>query len=244
MKMQKLNSKQMPQVIGLSVLTVGVLGYVAYSFVANSGPPHKPAGPATAAVPVTPVAAPQMATANGPGLGTPAGPAVPGQYNPDPFRPAVKTPAPVNVTPPPAKVTVRPSRPKSLGSHGPRWVGIPLPAVAALGSGSGPAGPGGPGAPVVPAGPVRPEVTVTGVIVGESGQDMALVTVGMERRVLQVGDLVGNDYRVKRISMAGMLLANGKDRYMVVQGAHHEGAGKQPGAPVAAPTPPAAPRPS
>ena len=208
MKLQKMDSKQVAQVVVLGLLSAGVLGYAALQFLgsgsrpANASAAQAPGLEQAAAAPGAPGAdgspAPEPAA---PGKGVaPAGLGTTGAgYNPDPFRSPVE---PKVQGPPPAP--------------GPRvqrdlWPGNP---------GSLP-NPGGevPGGPVLPGGPIepavqRPTLAVTGIIDVEGGTDMALVEVGSASRIVQVGDLV-DTYKVKKIDMSGLVLVNGKDRYFV-----------------------------
>ncbi|HEU4752768.1 MAG TPA: hypothetical protein VFU47_06635 [Armatimonadota bacterium] len=236
MKFQKIDSKQMPQVIVLGVLTAGVLGYGAFSFLSGSSPNKAqaanidpatgqlkaPAGgdPTPAASPQPAQAAqpdgakPQMAQGGAPGLGV-------GGVNPDPFRPTVGSS--------PSGAPVAGPKPPAAGSPAP---GPRLPSVDAGSPGPAvePAGPSG--VPVEtapePQKPARPALTVTGVLDVDKGDDMALVQVGPEQRIVQVGDKLPNDYRVKRIALDGVLLVHSgdqsflPDRYFVPTGGNNQ----------------------
>lgn len=202
MKFQKIDQKQVPQVAALSVLCVAVLGYGAYSFLSG-----RPSGsPAAAAAPSAELAQPAPTPTRVASTGSPA-PAVSGQYNSDPFRPAIKVqqgqPAPRSQAQPTPDFRPEP-RPLDWPGEAP-----PREFPGAL----------DPDRPVAPPAPERPAVVVTGVIDAREGVDMALVQLGTDRRIVQVGDVLGNNYRVKRIGLDGVLLVNGKDRFFVGLGA-------------------------
>ena len=160
---------------------------------------------------------PTVAGAQAPGQ--PAAPgavlSLPGGYNPDPFQgPAAKA------LPAPPKATPTPSDP--AGDLKPRGPGaLPNP------GGFGPLLPSGPGTPgpQAPVEPTRPTVAVTGIIDVEGGTDMALVEMGQNQRIVQVGDML-DTYKVKKIDMSGLVLVNGKDRYFVALASSDTEAGK------------------
>jgi hypothetical protein len=224
MKFQKLDSKQMPQVIVLGVLCAGALTWGGYNLVTGLSPSKAAAAPPDRKTPVEtttvePVSAQdtdvQVAQA-----AAGAGGLLPGNYfNPDPFRPAIKLDRTVKAAPPkpaaaPAPVGPEPNDP---------WGGPTLPVP---GRGAGGLGPQEPEQPAEPPAPERPQLNVTGIIDVDRGPDMALAEIGAETRILQVGDKIGNDYRVKRIGLDGVLLVHSQDRYFVALGNNAEtGAG-------------------
>lgn len=207
MKFQKIDQKQVPQVAALSVLCLAVLGYGGYSFFSG-----RPAGtPAAAASPARDTEKRALDATRTAPKAAPS-PVVAGLYNSDPFRPAIKMPQPPpqkgSSTPAPREFQPAPAGPLDWpGGEGPR------------------AFPGPPKIekPAVPAAPERPAVVVTGVIDSQDGVDMALVQLGTDRRIIQVGDMLANNYRVKRIGMDGVLLVNGADRFFVGLGAKPNG---------------------
>jgi hypothetical protein len=75
-------------------------------------------------------------------------------------------------------------------------------------------------------GPDRPAVALTGVLDTEGAPGMALLMVDTERRVVQVGDVLPKNYRVKKISQNGIELVNGRDRYFVALGVSDKNAKK------------------
>jgi hypothetical protein len=219
MKFQKLDPKQMPQVIALGVISLGAVGYAGFTFL-SAKPPKKHKAPIQNAQAENPPVTPPDAEGGPTDPTQPGVPPPPGQYNPDPFRPQVKLE--------PDK-PAKPGRSRDPGPRGggvepdrggPDWPGEALPADP---RGPSPEGPAGgtrpvPSQPVQPAGPQRPELFVTGIIDAEDGADMALVELDQKHRIIQVGDVVGNNYRVVRIGMEGVLLQNGTDRYFVALG--------------------------
>jgi hypothetical protein len=70
----------------------------------------------------------------------------------------------------------------------------------------------------LPLGPERPEVRVTGTSVTE-GLNLAILEVGPEHRVVQVGDVVSKGYRVKKIQLQGVVFGKDKDRFFQGVGA-------------------------
>lgn len=233
-KLEKLDQKQMPQVIVLGVLCVGVVGYGVMQAFGGEQKPAKPAGEAAAAGAAT-AAAPDSPDAESGVQITQAGAAglqLPGTFNPDPFRPLASGKAVAKSAPAPPPAAPAPTRMAKLPKW-PTFQGLP-----SLG-GEGGLPPAQPSVitPAPPPGPVRPAVVLTGVIDVDDGDDMALAVLdGKDRRILQVGDVVANNYRVKKIAMDGILLINGTDKYFVTLGKQDEAAAA---APIdTAPTPP------
>jgi hypothetical protein len=229
MKMQKLDSKQVPQVIALSVISVGVFGYAVFTF-AGSGPKPSPSKSAakssTSATASTPetgassaessVAGTRMALSVAEAGGDPAHPAggspeaapginLPGQYNPDPFKATMKPEPPVKavqVTPKPAPAPVKPKPAPQLPD-----ASLKGPATTLI----------NPIAPP-PAAPERPAVRVTGTSVTD-GMNLAILEIGPEHRVVQVGDVVSKGYRVKKIQLQGVVFVKDKDHFFQGVGA-------------------------
>lgn len=224
-KMQKLDSKQVPQVIILGVISVGVLGYAAMTFFGGTNPTPvagtkteartqlaKATSEGTAATSPTDPAVGAPALGNVPGLNAP-GLQLPGQYNPDPFRAGAEEKKPGTPKPaaPKAEVKVAQAAPRP-GPSLPSVDEFPgmrrfqgLPSVA-------------PPAPPVKTGPTRPTLSVTGIISAEDGKDMALIEMGSDHRIIQQGDMLPNRYRVTHIAADGVMLVNGSDRYFVALG--------------------------
>lgn len=230
MKMQKLDPKQVPQVIALGVVSVGVFGYAVFTF-AGSGPKPDTAAAATKKdAASTSTASTSGSTTTGTttaetkmalsvaeagtdptqsGAATPNGaPGInlPGQYNPDPFKSAAKpevAPKAVEVTPKPAPVKTQIKAPSLPDASGKGGLTPPVTLVTP---------------PPVPAGPERPEVRVTGTSVVD-GLNLAIVEIGPEHRVVQVGDVVSKGYRVKKIQLQGVVFAKEKDHFFQGVGA-------------------------
>jgi len=219
-KFQKMDSKQTSQAIVLGVLCIGVVGYGGYSLMAGDGTTGTPAAAAVKeGTPDAEAPAPEPGPEAGAVVAQKA-PSLPGQYNPDPFRPAVKptgtgTPAVRAVTPAPVKVAPAPA---PAPARGPAPTLPPVVEARA----SVQAAEVKEEKPAPPPPPVRPEVAVNGIIDAEGGKDMALAEVGEKSRILRVGDVLPNNYRVKRIGMDGVLLVHARDRYFVELGAKEE----------------------
>jgi hypothetical protein len=236
-KFQKMDQKQGPQVIILVVVAVGVFGWVGFSAINGAAPPKKqptktaegsepvrvaqaPAnvlnggGPGSPATGTAAVTAAEGAATSGAALPSPipGGAPLPGIYSADPFR---------SLVPAQSKTQPAPSAPHRASSGANRRMAISklfggLPNV-------GDAFPGLAGGdvtkPAPPAPPARPELELTGVIDAEKGgTDMALVTIDQQQRILQVGDVLPNNYHVAKIALDGVLLVSGKDRFFVALG--------------------------
>jgi len=225
-KFEKMDSKQLPQVIALGVITLGVLGY---GVVQAMGPGDKKPAEAPAAATA---AAGDDAEEQKPGeagsdvqitqAGAPAM-QLPGTFNPDPFRPlrGAKV-APMPAPAPAPRAAAKPVRTASALRWPSSFDNVPS---------LSPSGQAKPETlvPAAPPAPVRPMMLVTGIIDVEDGDDMALIVLdGRDRRILQVGDVVANNYRVKKIAMDGVMLVNGTDKYFVSIGKKDEAASAAP----------------
>jgi hypothetical protein len=214
----KPESKQGKQIILLSVLGVAFVGAAIYNFAgALSQPAAAPPPPAevqTASAPeeATPAASP--VEIGKPDVTVPALPLSP-VSNADPFKPAVSSPKPSSGGPV-TSVAIKPL---------PRVAPEPKVKVVDVAPSAAPApAPAAPEVKIAPPPPPRPTLAVTGIIDSQGGTDMALVTIGTESRILQLGDTLPGNYRVKRIAMDGVLLVSGTDRYFVALGNKVEGA--------------------
>jgi hypothetical protein len=208
MKVEKLDPKQVPQVIILGVVSLGVLGYAGYS-IAFGGPkrpaPTGDAATSTVSSPAPTVAA-TSAAVDGAEVKVAKGGApeltLPSQFNPDPFKSSAKTPPVMHV--PAVGVTSKPVA-KATALQG------SAPVIPGVGKGSllvpAPAPPF-----VPPPKPEKPDVRVTGTSMVD-GMNLALLEVGQDHRVVQVGDLVAKGYRVKKINLDGVLFANKKESF-------------------------------
>ena len=250
MKFQKLDSKQTPQVVILVVLVIGVFGWAGYSAISGAAPPKKKptvaadtatvqvakapsdvstpvdgaaGGPADAAQATGAAAAAESAATSGAPLPPPipGGAPLPSVYSADPFRSLVPDSGKATVRTAPKEGTPRTNRRLALNKM------LRLPGADGVYPGSGPEGEASRPAP--PPLPERPELELTGVIDAEKGgTDMALVTIDDQQRILQVGDVLPNNYRVAKIRLDGVLLVSGKDRFFVALGKKTEPAVAKP----------------
>jgi len=212
MKVDKLDSKQVPQVIVLGVLTVGVLGYAVFS-IAFGGPKRTPPSPESTAAGASSPAAASGAAANAAETGAPVSVTankapeltLPSQFNPDPFKTSAKAVGVVS-TPPVASV------PKPAATASAIRGGVSLPDVYTQRAMGGGAPPPTTTAVVPTPKPAKPEVLVTGTSM-VSGMNLAILEVGQDHRVVQVGDLVADGYRVKKIQLDGVMFANKKESF-------------------------------
>lgn len=257
--MQKLDKKQMPQFVGLCVLSTGVFGYFGVRMVTPS-----PAAAATRPVPkmVVPVTVTATAPAAGRAAGSaavpaeavaPAPPPAPGMRDPflvgytDPK--SVKAAAPAVFTaPPPGPAAGTPVANAQIHEQ---VASLPPAPVSGL------MVPGFPAAPPLPAAaptlppsqkimplpappPAPPKWTVTGLLQSEAG-GVAILRDGDSRRFVRVGDFVDGLFRVANVTRSSVVLRHGKTFYTLPLSAAVE----QPGAKaVAAPAPAAAPMPA
>lgn len=215
MKIDKLDPKETPKVIAIGVLGVGLFGYVLMTMLAETPPPPPPKKEddkkgqiAENQNPIPNIVLPPI-------------------YRPDPFQ----KPAGLVLTPPLDQTAQSaPPGPRPGGNQQtlnrirnriamdepgswnttfplPRPGFPPAPALDPQNAGIPVATPQEPQ-------PIRPTVWVTGVIT-ISGEETALVDVGEERKILRVGDVVGNDYKVRQIARNGVFFVNGKDTFFV-----------------------------
>jgi len=222
MKLQKLESKQVPQVIGLGVLVVAALGWAGFQYLSTPAPKPTPKDLKSVQAQADPATQPPDGQKQ-PDL------VLPGQYNPDPFKPAVQ---PDSQRPAPTTTVVKSVKPHGgveTAQVGPTYTGDVLPPI---GPGVGPQGGGvepplKPAVPPPPPLPTPPDVAVTGIIDAPDGKDMALVELSSDHRIVQEGDLVANNFRVKAIKPNGLVLVNGKVRVFVGLGNKKEEAAKR-----------------
>jgi len=220
MKLEKLDQKQLPQVIILGVLSVGVLGYAGYGIMFG-GPQRAPQAAQSAS------SSSRSSASLSPGASdtvdgsnvqvaqniTPEIP-LPSQFNPDPFqspsKPTEKKAPRVEVSPKPAPAP----------APAPSFVGRP----PVMPDASRPLLSGGVVTPVPvtpPPPPEKPDVRVTGTSVVD-GMSLAILEVGQDHRVVQVGDLVAKGYRVKKIQLEGVLFASKRDSFFRPVGGKEE----------------------
>lgn len=199
-------TKETKQLIAVGGLTLIFVGYLGFQLM-GSGSKPPPAPPKQAA-----------AAAGAPGQPTALDPqtqvlisSLPPAYNPDPFRPHIRPAGERRPTAPPLRPTPQPERERYSGPQ------LDWPGRVNVRPGPG----GGPQAnpdrvkPEPPPPPDRPQVTVSGIIDSHSGNDMAVIAVGADTRLVTVGDQVDKGYSVASIGLDGIWLVNGKDRFFV-----------------------------
>lgn len=228
MKIQKLEKKQIPQVIGLGVLAVVLLSVAGFQLLgarAGRDAQAQPADPKGDRVAVA------SAGQDRPGQGD-ARFVLPPLYHPDPFAaggtPTAETPAETpaeheheSASANAGNDTTIPSPPADLFPGG--IAGLLPGGITGLFGMEPPPANGTPTPLPEPAGPQRPLLKLTGVIDGSPS--LALVELpDNDRRILQVDDVLPNDYRVELIQMAGVTLIHkdGEDRWFVPVGYDHE----------------------
>jgi len=228
--MGKLNKKQIPQVILLAMLAVGLFGRFAYCML-------KPT-PAAARTQVATTTVP-AATVHGTGfalaaLDPTAPPPTPGMR--DPFVPGMADELALEAYQKSLHTSsqVAPQHQKSMQWN--RVVEPPVPYVPPLpGGNSDPASDGRTlsalpvGRPTeLPATPAAPQWTVTGVLDGDNGQ-MAILRNGDARRIVHEGDMVDDGFRVVSVTRGHVTLGHGRETYSLPLG----GAKIAPAAPAA-----------
>ncbi len=205
MKFQKLDAKQVPQIVVLSVLVVGVLGYAGFSFMGSTPSPANADAPKDERQVSVEGAA---ATAEGQGAGAttilPAGtPGAP--FNPDPFKPGAGSEKPNRFDPNPKPVVKVQEKPNRFGTG----TFTPIPPAEKEQPKEKEEKP-------KPIPPERPELLVTGIIDAEDGDNMALVSVGQDRHVIRVGDVLvasARAFKVNKIGMNGITLTKSKEKW-------------------------------
>ncbi len=262
--MQKLDKKQMPQFVGLCVLSTGVFGYFGLRMVtpspaaAATRPALKPIVPAEAAA-VVPASTPASTPA---GAEAAAPPPTPGMR--DPFQvgyhdPKAAPAAPPAFTPPPPPGGPVPAAGPQVASAQIHEVapapvsGLTMPGFASV-----------PPAPPLPVGvsalppqkiapmpapaPAPPKWTVTGLLQGEDGGGMAVLRDGESRCIVHVGDFVDGLFRVTAVTRSSVVLRHGAAFYTLSLGTKAEEKAPAPvpatapaivPAPVSLPAPPA-----
>ncbi len=258
--MQKLDKKQIPQFVGLCVLSTGTFAYFGVRMVTPS-----PAAAATRPVlkPSEPAADPSAKTAAAPagtGAGTGADAAADGAAPPP--APGMRDPFVVGYTDPKAAPAAAAPMAFATPPHGPapaarmadaqiheQVSGLPPAPVSGL------TVPGFPAAPPLPAAapalppsqkimplpappPAPPKWSVTGLLQGEDGGGVAILRDGDSRRIVHVGDFVDGVFRVTRVTRSAVVLRHGKTVYTLSLGTKSE-APTAPAAPMAPVVPPA-----
>ncbi len=254
--MQKLDKKQIPQFVGLCVLSGGMFGYFALRMItpspaaAATRPTLKPVIPTDGSAAVKAAPGSDSTTAE---VIAAAPPPTPGMR--DPFlvgyhetKATPKSAAPPAFTAPPqgGHDTLSGSQMASAQIHE-----IPPAPV----SGIAPPGltvPGFPSAPPLPAGvralppqriapppPAPPKWSVTGLLQGEDGAGLAILRDGDSRRIVHVGDFVDGVFRVTAVTRSAVVLRHGTEFYTLSLGTKSGDKSLSPA--LAAPVIPAAP---
>lgn len=197
-KMEKLDPKETPKVIALGVIAVGMFGYFGMTMMAP--PPRPPAPPAAAkdAPKTVEAAADQDAELVKVAMAKLVGTS--NVYNPDPFRPARL---------PKVEGTGRAQNPgagRRGGSY--RAFNMPLPPATGISAPDRPEVNVTRSMPSMPApapAPLpRPELTLTGVIDAQDGDDdLAVAQMGTESLFLKVGDKLPNGYKIVKVVVDG-----------------------------------------
>ena len=247
--MQKLDKKQMPQFVGLCVLSTGVFGYFGLRMMtpspaaAATRPALKPAAASEAAavIPASGGAAVQAApgTASTPaGAEAAAPPPTPGMR--DPFLigyhdPKAAPAAPPAFTPPPSPGGPVPAAGPQVASAQIHEVAPMEVAPAPVSGLSMPGFAAAPPAPPLPSGvsalpaqkiapppPAPPKWTVTGLLQGEDGGGMAVLRDGESRCIVHVGDFVDGLFRVTAVTRSSVVLRHGAAFYTLSLGTKAE----------------------
>lgn len=261
--MQKLDKKQLPQFVGLCVLSTGTFGYFGVRMItpspaaAATRPALKPSEPAAApagkaaAVPAGAVAASAADTA----ADAVAPPPAPGMRDPfvvgytDPKAASAALAAPPAFTAPlhgpalAASTQIADTKMADAQIHE-QVSGLPPAPISGLTVPGFPAAPPLPSAALPPQKimplpappPAPPKWSVTGLLQGEDGAGVAVLRDGESRRIVHVGDFVDDVFRVTRVTRSAVVLRHGKTFYTLSLGTKSEK--------TQAPTAPAVPAPA
>ncbi len=220
--MKKLDKKQIPQVVVLAVLALGLFGYFAKTLFLTS--PVSAKGPAPARAAVAPGSNAKAApSAAAPGMAAEAAPPMPAVALRDPFAPAVASgpAAPPVQAGLPAQVSAKgpaaPPAPRLASLRTLPPIGISIPAAPALPfpAAAAPA-PGRPTGSLPPL-PVAPSWTVTGVL--QSGSEhIAILRSGETRRFVKQGDYVDDRFQVAKVTRSFVVLSVGKSVFTLPLG--------------------------
>ncbi len=245
--MKKLDKKQIPQVVVLAVLALGLFGYFAKTLFFTGSVSAKGPAPAPAAA----ASDGSAKTAPGtlaPGVTVAAAPPMPAAVLRDPFAPAVAS-SPVGFAMRPA-MSVRAVA--SAAAPGPRLAslralppaGVSIPAAPPLPFPTVVAPSAGRNTASLPPLPVAPAWTVTGVL--QSGSEhIAILRSGETRRFVKQGDLIDDQFQVAQVTRSFVVLRAGKSAFTLpLGGAPGKHAVSKVSAPAFVPPAPALPAPA
>lgn len=263
--MQKLDKKQIPQFVGLCVLSTGTFGYFGLRMMtpspasAATRPALKPSEPAAPAAKAGDAPAGTAAgTVADPAADAAAPPPTPGMRDPfvvgytDPKAAGAAPVAPPAFTAPPHGPAPAAAMQIADAQIHEQVSALPPAPISGLTMPGFPAAP-----PLPPAAPVSlpsqkvmplptpppapPKWSVTGLLQGEDGAGVAILRDGESRRIVHVGDFVDNVFRVTRVTRSAVVLRHGTTFYTLPLGTKSE-APSAPAAPaVLAPAAPPAP---
>ncbi len=242
--MKKLDKKQIPQVVVLAVLALGLFGYFAKTVFMPGSVSAKVAAPAPAAAASTSGASAAPGAA-APALSADAAPSLPPGALRDPFAPAVASTSPA--APMPAALAPRAvphdaapaPRLASLRALPPANISIPAAPPLPFRAAAAPAF-GRPAASLPPL-PVAPSWTVTGVL--QSGTEhIAILRSGDTRRFVKQGDTVDDRFKVAQVTRSFVVLRAGRSAFTLpLGGTKDKRAGFAASAPARAPALPTVP---
>ncbi len=212
--MKKLDKKQIPQVVMLAVLALGLFGYFAKTLL-MPGPVS-----AKAAVPAPAAAAAALGAKPAPGTAVPgvaAAPPMPSATMRDPFAPAI-TASSNSAAPMQAARAAAPPAPRlaSLRALPPAGFSIPAAPPLPFPAAAAPPAYGRPTASLPPL-PAAPSWTVTGVL--QSGAEhIAILRSGETRRFVKQGDYVDDQFQVAQVTRSFVVLRAGRSAFTLPLG--------------------------
>ena len=215
--MKKLDKKQIPQVVMLAILALGLFGYFAKTLLMPGPVSAKAAvlAPATAAAALGAKPAPGTAV---PGVA--AVPPMPSATMRDPFAPAI-TASSNSAAPMQAALAARAAaapapRLASLRALPPAGFSIPAAPPLPFPAAAAPPVYGRPTASLPPL-PVVPSWTVTGVL--QSGAEhIAILRSGETRRFVKQGDYVDDQFQVAQVTRSFVVLRAGRSAFTLPLG--------------------------
>lgn len=222
--MKKLDKKQIPQVVILAVLALGLFAYFAKALFLPGSVSAKgaAAAPAATAAGVKPALGAAL-----PGATAEAVPPTPAALMRDPFAPVVSatnSAAPLPAAPTlravPAAMPVRIASLPTLPTASltvPAAPPLPFPAAGAPAASGRPGAFGGRPAASLPPLPAAPLWTVTGVL--QSGSEhIAILRSGETRRFVKQGDFVDDRFQVAKVTRSFVVLRAGRSAFTLPLG--------------------------